>query len=176
MSGTQREVPLELTGEGVVVRTTRPADAPELRRIRLEPEISRWWDELEEDFPMDLDADLTRLTILAGDEIVGMVQFSEEADPKYRSASLDIFISPSRQRRGFASKALRLVTAYLTTGQGHHRLVIDPAADNEAAIACYAKLGFRPVGRMQRSERDSGGGGWHDQLLMELVVPHSPAT
>jgi aminoglycoside 6'-N-acetyltransferase len=176
MARRDEDAPLELTGEGVVVRTTRPEDAPELRRIRLEPEISRWWDELEEDFPMDLDADLTRLTILAGDEIVGMVQFSEEADPKYRSASLDVFISPSQQRRGFASKALRLVVTYLTSERGHHRLVIDPAADNEAAIACYAKLGFRAVGRMHRSERDSGGGGWHDQLLMELVVPNSPAT
>ena len=96
--------PIELTGEGLVLRTTHPEDAAELRRIRLEPEISRWWDEPEEDFPMDLDADLTRLTILAGDEIVGMVQFGEEPDPKYRSASLDIFISVARQRRGFASR------------------------------------------------------------------------
>jgi aminoglycoside 6'-N-acetyltransferase len=167
--------PLELTGPRLVLRTTRPEDAPELRRIRLEPEISRWWDELEDDFPMDLDADLTRLTILAGEEIVGMVQFGEEPDPKYRSASLDIFISTARQRRGFATEALRLVAAHLTSERGHHRLVIDPAADNEAAIACYAKLGFRAIGRMRRSERDSGGSGWHDQLLMELVAPEPPA-
>lgn len=167
--------PIELTGEGLVLRTTHPEDAAELRRIRLEPEISRWWDEPEENFPMDLDADLTRLTILAADEIVGMVQFGEEPDPKYRSASLDIFISAARQRRGFASEALRLVAAHLTSERGHHRLVIDPAADNEAAIACYSKLGFRAVGRMRRSERDGDGGGWHDQLLMELVAPDSPA-
>jgi aminoglycoside 6'-N-acetyltransferase len=166
---------LELTGDELVLRTTRPEDAPALRRIRLEPEISRWWDELEEDFPMEIDADLTRLTVLVGDNIVGMVQFGEEPDPKYRSASLDIFISASQQRRGLATKALRLVADHLMNERGHHRLVIDPAAENEAAIACYSKLGFRAVGRMRRSERDSGGDGWHDQLLMELVTQESPA-
>ena len=66
---------------------------------------------------------------------------------------------------------LRAAIDYLTRERGHHRLVIDPAADNEAAIACYAKLGFRTVGRMHRSERGSTGDGWHDQLLMELVAP-----
>ena len=88
---------------------------------------------------MALDDDLTRLTIFAGDEIAGMVQFSEEPDPKYRSASLDLFVRTSHQRRGLGSEALRLVIDYLTRERGHHRLVIDPAADNEAAIACYAK-------------------------------------
>ena len=124
---------------------------------------------------MDLDADLSRLTIIAGDEIVGMVQFSEEPDPKYRSASLDILVRPSHQRRGLGSEALNALIAYLTQERGHHRLVIDPAADNEAAIACYAKIGFRTVGRMHRSERDSAGDGWHDQVLMELVA-RDPAS
>ena len=163
--------PIELTGAGVVLRTTRPEDGPELRAVHREPEVSRWWEEPEAGFPMDLDEDLTRLTILAGDEIVGMVQFSEEADPKYRSAALDLFVRTSHQRRGLGSEALRLVIDYLIHERGHHRLVIDPAADNEAAIACYAKLGFRVIGRMRRSERDAAGDGWHDQLRMELVVP-----
>jgi aminoglycoside 6'-N-acetyltransferase len=165
------QTPLELAGNAVLLRTTSPDDGPALRRIRSEPEIRRWWDELEDDFPMDLDADLTRLTILAGAEVVGMLQFAEEADPKYRSASLDLFVATAHQRRGLGSEALRLAAAHLFDERGHHRLVIDPAADNEAAIACYAKLGFRTVGRMHRSERDSAGGGWHDQLLMELVAP-----
>ena len=50
------------------------------------------------------------------------------------------------------------------------RLFLEVAADNEAAIACYSKLGFRAIGRMHRSERDATGQGWHDQLLMELVA------
>jgi RimJ/RimL family protein N-acetyltransferase/predicted N-acetyltransferase YhbS len=162
---------VELSGKQVTLRVTEPRDADALRAIRRDPEISRWWDELEREFPMDdPDSDLTRLTIRAGDEIIGMIQFAEDPDPKYRSASLDLFIAPSRQRRGFGSEAIRLLVDHLLAERGHHRLTIDPAAHNEAAIACYSRAGFREVGRMRSSERDRATGDWHDQLLMELVV------
>jgi aminoglycoside 6'-N-acetyltransferase len=49
-------------------------------------------------------------------------------------------------------------------------LVIDPAADNEAAIRCYAAVGFRPVGVLRRYERDVDGAGRHDGLLMDLLA------
>jgi RimJ/RimL family protein N-acetyltransferase len=39
-----------------------------------------------------------------------------------------------------------------------------------AAIRAYEKAGFSPVGVMRRSERDVGGDGWHDSLLMELLA------
>jgi aminoglycoside 6'-N-acetyltransferase len=55
--------------------------------------------------------------------------------------------------------------------RGHHRITIDPAASNPAAIRAYEKAGFEPVGVMRRYERDADGKGWHDGLLMELVVP-----
>lgn len=52
--------------------------------------------------------------------------------------------------------------------RGHHRLTIDPAADNFAAIKCYAAVGFEPVGTMRRYEK--GPDGWHDNLLMDLIL------
>ena len=48
-------------------------------------------------------------------------------------------------------------------------IYLDPAADNEAAIRCYLKVGFRPVGIRRRSERGSDGS-WHDGLLMDLLA------
>jgi RimJ/RimL family protein N-acetyltransferase len=53
---------------------------------------------------------------------------------------------------------------------GHHRITIDPATENIAAIRAYEKAGFKPVGVMRQHERDAGGGGWHDSLLMELLA------
>jgi aminoglycoside 6'-N-acetyltransferase len=58
---------------------------------------------------------------------------------------------------------------YLIEQRGHHRLTIDPAADNAAAIRCYEKVGFRPVGVMRRYEQGPDGT-WHDGLLMELLA------
>jgi aminoglycoside 6'-N-acetyltransferase len=111
-----------------------------------------------------------RLTIHHDGEVAGLIQFGEETDPKYRHASIDLFVAPAHQRRGVASEAIALVVDHLLRERAHHRITIDPAAENAGAIACYEKAGFRPVGVLRRSERDADGRGWHDQLLMELVV------
>jgi RimJ/RimL family protein N-acetyltransferase len=47
---------------------------------------------------------------------------------------------------------------------------IDPAADNQAAVRCYAAAGFQPVGTMRQYEKDLDGDEWHDGLLMELLA------
>jgi aminoglycoside 6'-N-acetyltransferase len=58
---------------------------------------------------------------------------------------------------------------HLIRERGHHRLVIDPAADNTAAIRCYSAVGFRPVGIVRQYERGPDGK-WHDGLLMDLLA------
>lgn len=88
----------------------------------------------------------------------------------YRHAAIDLFLAESAQGRGLGRQVVQLVTRHLVNELGHHRIVIDPALDNERAIACYRACGFLPVGVMHRYERDLDGDGWHDGLLMELVV------
>ena len=47
--------------------------------------------------------------------------------------------------------------------------MIDPAADNERAIRCYEKAGFRRVGIMREHWLDPDGA-WRDGLLMDLLA------
>jgi aminoglycoside 6'-N-acetyltransferase len=153
--------------------TLRPllaADAAELRRIHATPQVARWWGEPPEGFPaMDL-PDVTRLTILLDGAITGLIDFHEELTPRYRHAAIDLFIDPAVHGRGVGTEALRRVVCHLIDDRGHHRITIDPAAANAAAIRAYEKVGFRPVGVMRGYERDVGGEGWHDALLMELLA------
>jgi len=100
-----------------------------------------------------------------------MIQYAEELTPQYRHASIDLFLDPVVHGRGVGRDAVRTLARYLIEDRGHHRLVIDPAADNEAAIRCYAAVGFRPVGVMRAYEHDVDGPGWHDGLLMDLLAP-----
>ncbi len=108
-------------------------------------------------------------TLTGRDRVVGQVQWGEETDPDYRHASIDIYLDPAVHGRGLGTDAVRTLARYLVTERGHHRVVIDPAADNTAAIRCYAKVGFRPVGIMRRYERGADGT-WHDGLLMDLLA------
>jgi RimJ/RimL family protein N-acetyltransferase len=143
-------------------------DQAELLRIHRTPEVLRWWDEPAEGFPWD-EPSSTRWTIEVDGAVAGMIQFSEEPEPKYRHASIDLFLDPALHGRGLGSEAVRRVVRHLIDERGHHRITIDPAAANTAAIRAYEKVGFRRVGVMRRYERDVGGDGWHDGLLMELL-------
>ena len=154
----------------MLLRPLAEGDEPELRRILLTPEVARWWDAPEEGFPWSDDPDATRYVIEVDGAVAGMVQFSEETDPKYRHASIDVFLDPALHGRGLGSEAVRRVARQLVEERGHHRITIDPATANAAAIRAYEKAGFRRVGVMRRYERDVGGAGWHDGLLMELVA------
>jgi aminoglycoside 6'-N-acetyltransferase len=58
---------------------------------------------------------------------------------------------------------------YLIDERGHHRLTIDLAADNAAAIRTYEKIGFRAVGLMREYWRLPEGT-WRDGLLIDLLA------
>jgi aminoglycoside 6'-N-acetyltransferase len=150
----------------VTLRPLGEADLPELRRIIAAPAVARWWDD---GAPWD-EPDATMLTIEHAGRIAGLIQYAEENDPKYRHASIDIFVDPALHGRGIGTEAIRTLAAELIEVHGHHRITIDPAAHNHQAIRAYEKAGFRPVGVMRAYERDMATGEWHDGLLMELVA------
>jgi aminoglycoside 6'-N-acetyltransferase len=100
--------------------------------------------------------------------VVGSLQVAEE-EPDYRHAGIDLFLAADYQGRGLGPEAIRLVARYLFEVRGHHRLTIDPAAENLRAIHAYERIGFRPVGIMRQYERGRDGT-WHDGLLMDLLV------
>jgi len=131
--------------------------------------VARWWDLPGEDFPWD-EPQSTRLVIEVDGSVAGLVQFYEEQEPKYRHAGIDLFIDPALHGRGIGSEVVRQVVVRLIDELGHHRLTIDPAVENLAAIRAYEKVGFRRVGMMRDAERDSDGAGWRDALLMELLA------
>ncbi|HEV7605398.1 MAG TPA: GNAT family protein [Candidatus Limnocylindrales bacterium] len=164
---------MELRGHAVVLRPTTPEDAPALAAILAEPEVARWWGQFDlERVRTDLivgDPAEENLVIEHDGEIVGYIQAVEENEPDFRSAGIDLFLRTDAQGRGLGPDAIRTLAAYLIDERGHHRLTIDPAADNSRAITAYSKLGFEPVGRMRRYQRMSDGR-WVDALLMDLLA------
>jgi RimJ/RimL family protein N-acetyltransferase len=165
-----------LHGKLAVLAPVTEEHVPELRRILHTPEVRARWGAVDDepDWPLD-DPTVVCFAVLVDGAVGGMIQYAEEEDPDYRHASLDIFLDPAVHGRGVGEDTVRTLARHLIEERGHHRLVIDPAADNEAAIRCYAKVGFRPVGVMRRYERDRGpdgssGDGWHDGLLMDLLA------
>jgi aminoglycoside 6'-N-acetyltransferase len=165
------DVPLQ--GSRVGLRTATRDDIPVLVRIREEPEVYEHWrggDDLRAAVEGDFAEDGIHPYVIEVDgRVVGWIQWQAEDEPDYRHASIDIYLDPAVRGRGIGPDAVATVAHHLFTDHGHHRIEIDPAAHNDAAIRAYTKVGFRPVGVTRRSERGPDGT-WHDGLLMDLLA------
>jgi len=165
-----------LRGSLVVLRPPTEGDVSALAQIRTTPEVYRFWrggDDLEAAVRKDMaEQDSTAYVMELVEDpgtIVGWIQWQAENDPDYRCADMDLYVDPALRGRGVGPDALRALIRHLADDHGFHRVEIDPAADNGAAIRAYEKVGFRPVGVRRLAERGEDGA-WHDSLLMDLVV------
>lgn len=160
-------------GERVTLRVATSDDVATLAAIRATPEVRARWG--EGDYAADTqnsinEAELAFLAIVTEPGgVIGAIQYEEEEDPAYRHATIDLYLAPAVHGQGIGPDAVRALVTYLFDECGHHRLTIDPAADNARAIRAYEKVGFRPIGTLREYER-AADGSWHDGLLMELLA------
>lgn len=170
---------LELSTVRLRLRQVRASDCAALTAILQEPAVSQHWPNYDrarvEAELLHSDDDTQVLAIAlrdsADDEdaVIGAIQYSEESDPQYRHAGIDLFISERWQGQGIGSEAIRAVVDHLFKTLAHHRITIDPAAHNQRAIRAYQRVGFRQVGLLRDYERGPDGR-FHDGLLMELLA------
>jgi aminoglycoside 6'-N-acetyltransferase len=162
----------ELRGDRVVLRRMTLADVARMAEIQAQPSVARSWGpptEVDLHEKADGTEGVVPFAIELDGEVVGLIEYHEEDDPMYRHAGIDIFLSEHVQGQGLGTDAVRTLALHLVRDRGHHRLTIDPAADNLPAIRAYEKAGFRRVGVMRQYERLPGGE-WHDGLLMDLLA------
>jgi aminoglycoside 6'-N-acetyltransferase len=158
----------EIKGEIVTLRPMRDDDAGVLTELVRTPEVAKWWGTQDDDFPFD-EPEATRFTIIADGRVAGLIQYGTEDEPDYRHAWIDIYLDARLHGRGLGTDAVRTLAEHLHEQLGYHRVTIDPAVANVAAVRAYEKAGFRTVGVMEASWRDPDGV-WQDSVLMERVV------
>ena len=127
-----------LDGALVHLRAATRDDVPALARIRATPEVYRTgavattsWLRWRRTSPSRR---CTAYVIEVDGAVVGWIQWQAEEEPDYRHASIDIYVDPACHGRGVGTDAVRTLAAAPVLRHGHHRIEIDPAADNVAAI------------------------------------------
>ncbi len=154
------------------LRPLGPGDVERLTEIGAEPEVARWWGEITPESLREKAEGRDEATALAVEldgELIGLVEFSETDEPDFNSANIDLYLTTSVHGRGLGRDTVRTLARWLVAERGHHRLTIDPAADNEPAIRCYEAVGFKRVGILRRYWRDPRGE-WRDGLLLDLLA------
>ena len=159
-------------GRRVVLRAPTQADVDTLVAILAEPAVARWWPPFDparvRDELVAKRDDEEGFVIEHAGRVIGYIQCAEEPDPEFRHASIDLFLTASSHGQGLGPEAIRVLATDLIDRRGHHRITIDPVADNTRAIAAYARVGFRPVGILRQYQRMTDGA-WADALLMDLL-------
>ncbi|MFL5981924.1 MAG: GNAT family N-acetyltransferase [Gaiellaceae bacterium] len=145
------------------------AHTKRLRELHQQPGVTKWWGPMEPAFPFD-EPESQRFAIVVDGEVAGLLQWGDDSYEETRHAYVDIFVGDDFAGRGIGTEAMREMTRVLREQHGYHRITLDPAVENVAAIRSYEKAGFRPVGTVRRSYREHESGEWRDELLMELVV------
>ncbi|MBS3956178.1 MAG: GNAT family N-acetyltransferase [Clostridiales bacterium] len=160
-----------LTGARVTLRPATATDAGLLSAaIATDETTSPWWGTDPDKVRRWLTEDGSHVfAIVFADTLAGVIMYTEENDPDYRFAAIDIAVLSPYSGRGLGPDALRTLARYLFETRGHHRIQIDPTAKNARAIRAYAKVGFQPVGILRRYEK-SPDGEWRDGLLMDLLA------
>lgn len=156
----------------VHLRPARSGDEAALAVVLGDSSVATWWqveDPTADAALLAADPGIGLWLIEEEGEVVGLIQAVEETEPQYRHAGIDIAIVATGQGRGLGPAAIRAVARWLIDSRAHHRLTIDPSAQNGRAIRAYAKVGFRPVGTLRGYERWRDGS-WHDGLLMDLLA------
>lgn len=166
----------ELRTTRLVIRRLHPADAPELCRYRSLPEVARYqsWqtfslDDAEELLAVqasvvpDTPGTWLQLAIIAGGVIGDCgLHFLDE-----RQVELGITLDTAHQRRGYTAEALRALLDYLFGTLGKHRVTATTDAENAAAAALFARLGFRREGHFRQNIWFKGR--WGDEYLFALL-------
>ena len=130
--------------------------------------MRRWWQDPADDFPANLSRS-TNYTVMLDEQVIGFAQWYAEEETIIRFAGFDLFLDPAEHGRGLGLETVRALCAHLIDVHGYHRVVVDPEVENETSIACFRKVGFRPVGVLRQYLRDRLGV-WKDGLLLDLLA------
>ena len=89
------------------------------------------------------------------------------ARPKDRQGSIGIALGREYIGRGYGTDAMRVIVDYGFREMGLHRIQLDVAPFNPAAIRAYEKAGFVEEGRHRESVWHDGR--WYDEVLMSIL-------
>lgn len=173
--------------EEITVRLLEPEDELILVRWLSDPEVLQYYE--GRDQPHDLDQvrahfyhqedEASRCIVEYGGRPIGYIQFYE-LEPEERAAygytdsdeiiyGTDQFIGETDcWNRGIGTQLVQSMKSYLTYERHARKIVMDPQAWNERALACYEKCGFRQVKRLPQHELHEGQ--MRDCWLMEYGV------
>jgi len=126
-------------------QTSRQLDRVHFPQSR---EAARRWAEQASDATGAGDAFHFEIETVEG-ELVGSIG-AHDCDARNGTFAVGVAVRDERQRRGYASEAVRLVLRYYFEELRYQKVTVRVYAFNEASIALFTHLGFQREGHLRR--------------------------
>ena len=158
MAASRLPYPLTLTGDGIILREWRSEDLDDLVIMLDEPDIARW---TPMPSPFDVEAGIAYLKRAYQGRVSGQrIQLAITADGGrplgevllfgvdhgLKEAELGYLVGRGHRRRGLASGALSLLSAYAQSTLKLSRLLLRIDPGNTASTAVARRCGYRLTG------------------------------
>jgi len=103
-----------------------------------------------------------------GNEMIGNISLME-INNKNRTATVGLFIGEETRRgKGYGTQAIKLLLQYGYETLNINNFMLHVHGDNERAIACYKKVGFKEIGRRRQAVYKNGA--YIDDVFMDIVA------
>lgn len=108
------------------------------------------------------------IVLLENDTLLGNISF-HKIDHIGRKTDIGLFIGePENRGKGYGAEALRLLLDYGFRTLNLNNIMLLVHADNEQAIACYKKVGFKEFGRRRKATFSNGQ--YIDVVYMDILA------
>lgn len=105
---------------------------------------------------------------------VGLIDLFD-FDPFHLRAGIGILIANAEFRqKGYATEALKLMIGYSFETLQLHQLYCNISSDNSISLQLFQNVGFEIIG--VKKEWLKSLNGWHDEVMLQMVNPHSKLT
>lgn len=121
------------------------------------------------------DEDLADGPRVAGRAIAGWASLNRynPREAYGHTVELSVYVRHDQHRRGVGRALLRELLAH-ARAVGHHVVLAQVSADQDASLALHRSFGFREVGRL--TEVGFKFGRWLDVIVFDLVLPIAPRS
>ncbi|MEH3054284.1 MAG: GNAT family protein [Patulibacter minatonensis] len=169
-----------LTDGVITLRQWEVADAPTMQCIFLDPEMYRWTDAIPDEPLAEFESSIRRswlrreagdriaLAILdaSTDEVIGAIDLMMA---EFGRAELGYALGSWARSRGYATRAVRLLSRWSFDVAGVHRLELPIPVANARSRAVAERAGYHPEGVLRSYLTLRDGGERHDVLMFSLL-------
>lgn len=154
----------------LTLRPFAPEDAQPLHTFFTDPLATRYWGDVHDSFEQTrafVESTITGDPAQVCDFVIERKGQAIGKAGMWGRPEIGFFILPAHQRKGYAGEALRAIIPHLFAAYGIDKLIAETDPENAASLALLGGLGFRIVGRRDRTIRIAGR--WCDSIDLSLT-------